>query len=49
MAGRRFRAQRQALAGREDPVDETRRSIAAAIRAAAGYYVDDPVMQDGAR
>jgi alkylation response protein AidB-like acyl-CoA dehydrogenase len=47
MAGRRFRIQRQALAGREDPVDDTRRTIAAAVRAAAGYYVDDPVLQDG--
>jgi hypothetical protein len=30
-------------------VDDTRRLIATAIRAAAGYYVDDPVMQDSAR
>jgi acyl-CoA dehydrogenase family protein 9 len=49
MAGRRFRIHRQALAGREDPVDETRRTIAAAVRAAAGYYVDDPVLQDAGR
>lgn len=48
-AGRRFRAQRQALAGREDPVDDTRRAIAAAIRADAGYFVDDPVLEDGSR
>ena len=47
MAGRRFRIQRQALAGREDPVDETRKTIASAVRAAAGYFVDDPVLQDG--
>jgi len=48
-AGRRFRAQRQALAGREDPVDDTRRAIAAAIRVDAGYFVDDPVLEDGSR
>jgi hypothetical protein len=45
-AGRRFRAQRQALAGREDPVDDTRRTIAAAVRTAAGYFVDDPVLEE---
>jgi len=44
-AGRRFRTQRLALAGREDPVDDTRRTIAAAVRAAAGYYVEDPVLE----
>jgi acyl-CoA dehydrogenase family protein 9 len=43
-AGRRFRRHREALAGREEPVDDTRRSIAAAVRAAGGYFVTDPVL-----
>jgi hypothetical protein len=28
-------------------VDETRKTIASAVRAAGGYFVDDPVLQDG--
>jgi len=43
-AGRRFRAHRLALAGREDAVDDTRRAVAAAIRAAGGYFVPDPIL-----
>ena len=46
LSGRRFRTQRQALAGREDAVDDTRRAIASAVRTAAGYFVDDPVLED---
>jgi acyl-CoA dehydrogenase family protein 9 len=45
-AGRRFREHRLALSGREDEVDETRRRIAASIREAAGYVIDDPVLND---
>lgn len=44
-AGRRFRMHRQALAGREEPVDDTRRSVAAAVRAADGWFVSDPVLE----
>ncbi len=44
-AGRRFRSQRLALAGREEPVDDTRRSIAGAVRTAGGYFVTDPVLE----
>jgi hypothetical protein len=43
-AGRRFREHRQALSGREDEVDDTRRSIAAALRAARGYSVEDAIL-----
>jgi acyl-CoA dehydrogenase family protein 9 len=45
-AGRRFRTHRQALAGREDAVDDARRAIAAAVRAAGGYFVTDPVLEE---
>jgi acyl-CoA dehydrogenase family protein 9 len=45
-AGRRFRENRLALSGREDEVDDTRRRIAASIREAAGYVIDDPVLTD---
>ncbi len=44
-AGRRFRMARQMLDGREDAVDETRRSVAAAVRQAQGYCADDAVLQ----
>ena len=43
-AGRRFREHRQALSGREDEVDDTRRSVAAALRAARGYFVEDAIL-----
>jgi len=48
-AGRRFRARRAALNGREEEVDETRREAAAAVRAHGGYWVPDAIlpMQDG--
>ena len=45
-AGRRFRENRLALSGREDEVDDTRRRIAATMREAAGYVVDDAVLTD---
>jgi alkylation response protein AidB-like acyl-CoA dehydrogenase len=44
-AGRRIRDQRLALGDREDEVDDTRRSIAASVRAAGGYSVVDPVLE----
>ncbi|HSY82994.1 MAG TPA: acyl-CoA dehydrogenase family protein [Gemmatimonadaceae bacterium] len=43
-AGHRFREHRQALSGREDEVDDTRRTIAAALRAARGYFVEDAIL-----
>jgi alkylation response protein AidB-like acyl-CoA dehydrogenase len=43
-AGRRFRAQRIALDERETDVDDVRRGIAAAVRAAQGYWVPDPIL-----
>ncbi|HEU4629372.1 MAG TPA: acyl-CoA dehydrogenase family protein [Gemmatimonadaceae bacterium] len=43
-AGRRFRAQREALNGREEAVDDTRRTIAAAVRAHGGYWVTDAIL-----
>jgi acyl-CoA dehydrogenase family protein 9 len=42
-AGRRFRENRLALSGREDEVDDTRRGIAAALRSARGYFVEDAI------
>jgi acyl-CoA dehydrogenase family protein 9 len=45
-AGRRFRENRLALSGREDEVDDTRRRIAMFVREAAGYVIDDPVLND---
>jgi alkylation response protein AidB-like acyl-CoA dehydrogenase len=43
-SGRRFRDQRELLAGRAEEVDEVRRAVAARVRAAAGYDVDDAVL-----
>jgi acyl-CoA dehydrogenase family protein 9 len=48
-AGRRFRAARQALDGREDEVDETRRAIAAAVRQSGGYFAGDSILAEIAR
>jgi acyl-CoA dehydrogenase family protein 9 len=48
-AGRRFKANREALAGREDDVDATRREVAAAVREARGYYVPDAVLDTRGR
>ncbi|HEY0969518.1 MAG TPA: acyl-CoA dehydrogenase family protein [Gemmatimonadales bacterium] len=44
-AGRRFRAQRIALDDRESEVDDTRRAIAAAVRAEQGYWVTDAILE----
>jgi alkylation response protein AidB-like acyl-CoA dehydrogenase len=45
-AGRRFSAERSALNGREDAVDDTRRSVAAAVRAGQGYFVTDAILDE---
>ena len=46
-AGRRFRQQRLALAGREEEVDDRRRAIAASVRETAGYWVPDAILGEG--
>ena len=43
-AGRRFRSNRLALDEREESVDDRRRAIAGAARAAGGYYVGDSIL-----
>ena len=48
-SGHRFRAQRELLGGRADEVDDTRRGIAAAVRASAGYDVEDAVLDQWPR
>jgi alkylation response protein AidB-like acyl-CoA dehydrogenase len=45
-SGRRFRANRNALDSREDEVDDTRRSIAASVREAEGYFVSDAILEE---
>ena len=45
-AGRRFRANRNMLDTREDEVDDTRRSNAAAVRAAGRYFVTDAILEE---
>ena len=45
-AGRRFRTNREALAGREDEVDDRRRAVAAAVREHAGYWVPDAILDE---
>jgi alkylation response protein AidB-like acyl-CoA dehydrogenase len=45
-SGRRFRANRNALDTREEEIDEHRRAIAAAVRAAVGAVPDDPVLRE---
>lgn len=44
-AGRRFRAQRLALDGSEDGLDDRRRAVAALVRDSAGYWVTDAIME----
>jgi alkylation response protein AidB-like acyl-CoA dehydrogenase len=44
-SGRRFRTNRIALDGREDEVDTTRRSVAAAVRDERRYFVDDAILE----
>jgi acyl-CoA dehydrogenase family protein 9 len=43
-SGRRFRARRESLLS---PQDETRRRVAGAVRAAAGYGVTDAILEAG--
>jgi alkylation response protein AidB-like acyl-CoA dehydrogenase len=45
-SGRRFRASRNALDA-EETVDDRRRETAAAVRAAAGYFVPDTILEVG--
>ena len=45
LSGRRFRAARNALDNSEDEVDDARRRAAAAVRASAGYFVRDAVLE----
>jgi alkylation response protein AidB-like acyl-CoA dehydrogenase len=45
-AGRRFRAERTQLDGREDHVDDTRRSVASAVRSGKGYFVTDAILDE---
>jgi alkylation response protein AidB-like acyl-CoA dehydrogenase len=45
-AGRRFRSERTQLDGREDHVDDTRRSVAAAVRGGKGYFVTDAILDE---
>lgn len=44
LSGRRFRAARNALDASEDEVDDARRSAAATVRASAGYFVPDSIL-----
>lgn len=45
-SGRRFRANRNALDSKEEDVDDTRREIAASVRASAGYFVSDAILDE---
>jgi ACAD9/ACADV-like protein len=45
-AGRRFRANRNMLDSREEDVDDTRRGVAASVRAGNGYFVTDAIMEE---
>ena len=44
--GRRFRANRNMLDSREEEVDDTRRSVASAVRSARGYFVTDAILDE---
>lgn len=44
-SGRRFRANRIALDEREEEVDDRRRAVAAAVREAGGYWVEDAILE----
>jgi len=45
-AGRRFRTSRNMLDGRGHEVDDTRRSVAASVRAGHGYFVTDAILDE---
>lgn len=46
-SGRRVKREREALAGREDEVDDIRRSVAKAVREEQNYVVEDAIMENG--
>lgn len=48
-AGHRFRTAREALDGREEEVDDARRTIAAAVRQSEGYFAGDSILAEAAR
>ena len=43
-SGRRFRNERNALDARDEEVDDRRRAVAAAVREARGYFVEDALL-----
>ena len=45
-AGRRFRGNRNMLDSRQEDVDETRKSVAAAVREGKGYFVEDAILEE---
>ncbi|HEY1952727.1 MAG TPA: acyl-CoA dehydrogenase family protein [Gemmatimonadaceae bacterium] len=45
-AGRRFRGNRNMLDAREEEVDQTRREVAASVRAGEGYFVADAILEE---
>jgi alkylation response protein AidB-like acyl-CoA dehydrogenase len=45
-SGRRFRASRVSLEGRWEQVDDTMRTVAASLRAAGSYFVEDAILED---
>jgi len=45
-AGRRFRRNRNMLDSKEEEVDETRRSVAGAVREGKGYFVTDAILDE---
>lgn len=45
-SGRRFRDARQALDAKDEEVDDRRRAVAAAVRAADGYFVTDALLDE---
>jgi alkylation response protein AidB-like acyl-CoA dehydrogenase len=45
-AGRRFRGYRNMLDSRQEDVDETRKSVAAAVREGGGYFVADAILEE---
>jgi alkylation response protein AidB-like acyl-CoA dehydrogenase len=45
-AGQRFRTNRNRLDARAEQLDDTRRSVAAAVRSAKGYFVTDAILDE---
>jgi len=46
VAGQRFRANRNMLDSRAENLDDTRRSVAGAVRSAKGYFVTDAILDE---